>query len=295
MAAGSPRTSEWVAARVRTTLAFRFVDLGNSEPKQSPTIRFCSTIVHGLAKPKPLRIHVMASTPWMDRGAVLKLRKPPTRGMFFFSRKWSLSIPCWRCFVTWWTGSRASRPSFRAAATAPGQVRARSGPMRSGDSSPGGEQDAHRLALLVAGRVQVAPRAPDPDAGLVDADGPAMRLAERPRPALDQRRVGQPPAVHGAMVDLEAALEQQHSRCPGSSAGRPGPTTRPARSASPRRAAPCRPASGASVRQRWRTGSRRPPDGKPRIRSASLTQRQCRRFATAPPTRPGSQRGRSAG
>ncbi len=32
--------------------------------------------------------------------AVLKLRKPPTRGMFFFSLKWSLSIPCWRCLVT---------------------------------------------------------------------------------------------------------------------------------------------------------------------------------------------------
>jgi len=27
----------------------------------------------------------------MERRAVLKLRKPPTRGMFFFSRKWSLS------------------------------------------------------------------------------------------------------------------------------------------------------------------------------------------------------------
>lgn len=26
--------------------------------------------------------------------------KPPVFGMFFFTRKWSLSMRCWRCFVT---------------------------------------------------------------------------------------------------------------------------------------------------------------------------------------------------
>ena len=92
-------------------LAHFYTSLTSESPKQNPSIRFCSTTVHGPAKPKCLRIHSTASTPWMERRAVLKLQKPPTRGMFFFSRKWSLSIPCCRCFVTSWTGLRASRPS----------------------------------------------------------------------------------------------------------------------------------------------------------------------------------------
>ncbi len=36
-----------------------------------------------------------------------------------------------------------------------------------------------------------------------------MGLAERTQPALDQGRVGQHPAVHGAVVDLQAAFQQQ--------------------------------------------------------------------------------------
>ena len=36
-----------------------------------------------------------------------------------------------------------------------------------------------------------------------------MRPSEWAQPALDQRRVGQHPAVHGAVVDPETALEQQ--------------------------------------------------------------------------------------
>ncbi len=63
--------------------------------------------------------------------------------------------------------------------------------------------------MLVDGPIQVAPLAPDPDVGLVDAHRPAVGLAERAQPALDQRRVGQHPAVHGAVVDLEDVLEEQ--------------------------------------------------------------------------------------
>ena len=37
----------------------------------------------------------------------------------------------------------------------------------------------------------------------------AMRLAERPQPALDQRRVGQDPAIEGGMVHRQAALQEQ--------------------------------------------------------------------------------------
>ena len=61
---------------------------------------------------------------------------------------------------------------------------------------------------LSIARVQVAPLAPDADVGLVDADRPAVELAEWAQPALDQRRVGQHPPVHGTVVDIEPALEQ---------------------------------------------------------------------------------------
>ena len=36
-----------------------------------------------------------------------------------------------------------------------------------------------------------------------------MGFAEGPQPALDQRRIGQHPAVQGGVVNLEAALEEQ--------------------------------------------------------------------------------------
>ncbi len=41
------------------------------------------------------------------------------------------------------------------------------------------------------------------------ADAALLKPAERAQPALDQRRVGQHPAVHRAVIDLETALEQQ--------------------------------------------------------------------------------------
>ncbi len=71
---------------------FRF--LPSESPKQNPSSRVCSTKVQAPPKPKPLRSHSMASNPWMERRAVLKLRKPPARGMFFLCLKWSLSILC---------------------------------------------------------------------------------------------------------------------------------------------------------------------------------------------------------
>jgi hypothetical protein len=36
-----------------------------------------------------------------------------------------------------------------------------------------------------------------------------MRFAEGPQPALDQRRIGQDPAVQGGVVDHETALPEQ--------------------------------------------------------------------------------------
>jgi hypothetical protein len=50
-------------------------------------------------KPKPFLNHNIASKPAMVRRAVVKDWKPPIFGTFFFTRKRSLSMPCWRCLV----------------------------------------------------------------------------------------------------------------------------------------------------------------------------------------------------
>src|SRR3954470_22849118 len=44
---------------------------------------------------------------------------------------------------------------------------------------------------------------------LVNAKRPAVRLAEGSQPALDQRRIGQNPAVQDGMVHRQAALPEQ--------------------------------------------------------------------------------------
>src|SRR4051794_1968506 len=66
-------------------------------------------------------------------------------------------------------------------------------------------------AVLVDGPVQVSPLAADLDVGLVDANRPGMRLAEGSQATLDQRRIGQNPAVqsvnrHGTGTPPEAGL-----------------------------------------------------------------------------------------
>jgi hypothetical protein len=73
----------------------------------------------------------------------------------------------------------------------------------------GGQQEVDGRAMLVDGPVQIAPLAADLDVGLVDAHGPAVRLAEGAQPALDQRGVGQDPAVQGGVVHLQAPLQKQ--------------------------------------------------------------------------------------
>src|SRR4051812_50110729 len=55
----------------------------------------------------------------------------------------------------------------------------------------------------------MAPLAANLDVCLIDPDRPAKGFAEGSQPALDQRRVGQHPAVQGGVVDLEAALQEQ--------------------------------------------------------------------------------------
>lgn len=57
--------------------------------------------------------------------------------------------------------------------------------------------------MLVDGAVQVAPLAADLDVGFVDPDRAAMTLTELAQPLLDQRRVGEHPAVQGGVVDRD--------------------------------------------------------------------------------------------
>lgn len=93
--------SQALAQEAERTLPFCFHALfACGSPKQSASSWFCSRMVYTPAKPKPLRSHSMASKPWMVRRAVLNERKPPIRGMFFLTRKWSLAMPCCRCLVT---------------------------------------------------------------------------------------------------------------------------------------------------------------------------------------------------
>jgi hypothetical protein len=69
-------------------------------PKRRARRLFWLLTIQPPAKPKPFRSQSIASKPAMVRRAVLNDWKPPTFGMFFFTRKWLLSIPCWRCLVT---------------------------------------------------------------------------------------------------------------------------------------------------------------------------------------------------
>src|SRR3954469_20782468 len=73
------------------------------------------------------------------------------------------------------------------------------------------EQEVHGRAVLVDGPVQIAPLAADLDVCLVDANRPAVWLAEGPQSLLDQGRVGQDPAVQGGVVDLQAGSRNSSS------------------------------------------------------------------------------------
>lgn len=69
-------------------------------PKQQAISWFCSRTVDAPANSKPLHSHGIASKPQIVRRAVWNERKPPTRGIVGFTRKWLLSIPCCRWLVT---------------------------------------------------------------------------------------------------------------------------------------------------------------------------------------------------
>ncbi|MBP2444032.1 hypothetical protein JOH51_001471 [Rhizobium leguminosarum] len=72
----------------------------------------------------------------------------------------------------------------------------------------GSQQKIDRMSTLVDGPVQISPFAADLHIGLIDAHRAAMWPTELTQPLLDDRRVGQNPAVDGAMIDLEATFPE---------------------------------------------------------------------------------------
>ncbi len=67
----------------------------------------------------------------------------------------------------------------------------------------GGEQEVDGRAVLVNGPVQIAPLTADLDVCLINANRPAMRFAEGPQPAFDQRSVSQNLAIEGGATNAK--------------------------------------------------------------------------------------------
>src|SRR3712207_5964444 len=63
--------------------------------------------------------------------------------------------------------------------------------------------------MVVNGSVQIPPLAADPNIGLIHPDQAVMGSAEVPQPALDQRSIGQDPAIEGGVVHRKAPLQEQ--------------------------------------------------------------------------------------
>jgi len=66
------------------------------------------------------------------------------------------------------------------------------------------QEEIDRDAVLADGPVQISPLTADLDVGLVNANRAAVGFAEGTQPMLDQRRVGQNPAVQGAVIHCQA-------------------------------------------------------------------------------------------
>jgi hypothetical protein len=81
------------AAIVLYTVGFQTL-LTFCSPKRHASRLFWWLTVQPPEKPKPFLSHSIASKPAIVRRAVLKDWTPPVFGMFFFTRKWSLSMPC---------------------------------------------------------------------------------------------------------------------------------------------------------------------------------------------------------
>lgn len=60
--------------------------------------------------------------------------------------------------------------------------------------------------MLVDGAVKITPLAPDLDVGLIDPDRSTVRAPELAQPLLDDRCVGEDPAINSTVINLEASL-----------------------------------------------------------------------------------------
>jgi hypothetical protein len=72
-----------------------------------------------------------------------------------------------------------------------------------------GQQEINGNAVLVDRPIEIAPFATDFHVGFVDTDRAAMRTPKLSQALLNLGRVGEHPAVDGAVIDIEAALGEQ--------------------------------------------------------------------------------------
>src|SRR3954454_17220312 len=70
----------------------------------------------------------------------------------------------------------------------------------------GAEQEVDRLAGAVDGAVEITPLTADPEVGFVDVPRPAAGAQVPAYPLLELRGEALHPAVHGRVVDLDAAV-----------------------------------------------------------------------------------------
>jgi hypothetical protein len=62
--------------------------------------------------------------------------------------------------------------------------------------------------VLVYSSIEITPLATDFDVGFIDPDRAAMGASKLPKSLFDLRRVSENPAVHRAVIDLEAAFKE---------------------------------------------------------------------------------------
>ena len=72
----------------------------------------------------------------------------------------------------------------------------------------GAEQEVDGLAGAVDGAIEIAPLPVDPEVGLIDVPRPAARPEVPAHPLLELGGEALDPAVHGGVVDLDAAVGQ---------------------------------------------------------------------------------------
>jgi hypothetical protein len=94
---GLSQTFSQVLIIPRTMRFSRSVNLLKSEEARKQIVLIVDCPTAGKAEAFSQPQHRLETSDCSPRGNDWK---PPIFGMFFFTRKWSLSMPCWRCLVT---------------------------------------------------------------------------------------------------------------------------------------------------------------------------------------------------